>query len=117
MPVCAGGADHSKVKEKMKWLLRFGTLMLLVAVFMPVQEIFDCWDEPGIENDSEFAFFAFALAVCLVLLVCRLIAVGMLQVYLHSLPATQSAGTAERSEAVCTSIFVVPPLLQVPLRI
>jgi hypothetical protein len=103
--------------QTMKRLLQLGTLMLLIGVCMPIQEIFDCWDEPGIANDSEFAFFAFAVAFCLVLLVCFLIAAGVLKVYLLSLRAMLSAETAEHSEAGHTFIFVVPPLQLVPLRI
>ena len=101
----------------MKWLLRFATAMLLITAVTPLEEIFDCWDEPGLANDSEFALFAFALAICLVLLVCTLIAAGMLKVYMLSRPAIQRAETAKRGEAGHTFIFAIPPLLLVPLRI
>lgn len=101
----------------MNRLLQLGTLMLLTTVFMPLEELFDCWDEPGLANDTEFAVFAFALAICLVLLVCILIAAGMLKVYMLSLRAIQSAHTANCSEAGHMFIFAVPPLLLVPLRI
>jgi hypothetical protein len=101
----------------MKRVLQLGTLMLLATVFMPLEELFDCWDEPGLANDTEFALFAFALAICLVLLVCILVASGILKVYLLSLRAIQRTQTAKRSEDGHTFIFAVPPLLLVPLRI
>ena len=91
--------------------------MLLATVFMPLEELFDSWDEPGLANDTEFALFAFALAICLVVLVCALIAAAMLKVYMLSLRVIQSARTAKRGEAGHTFIFAVPPLLLVPLRI
>lgn len=101
----------------MKRLLQLGTLMLLTTVFMPLEELFDSWDEPGLANDTEFALFAFALAICLVLLVCILIAANMLKVYMLSLRAIQSAQTVNCNEAGYTFIFAVPPLSLVPLRI
>jgi hypothetical protein len=101
----------------MNRVLQLGTLMPLATVFMPLEELFDSWDEPGLANDTEFALFAFALAICLVLLICTLIAAGMLKVYMLSLRAIQRAQTAIHHEAGHTFIFAVPPLSLVPLRI
>lgn len=59
----------------MRRLLQFGTFLLLItALLTPVVEFFDRWDPPGPSNDTEMAVFALCFALCLVLLVCRLIA-------------------------------------------
>jgi hypothetical protein len=102
----------------MKRLLQFGMLTLIVALFMPLHELFETEGEAGgVESDAEFAFFALVFAICLVLLVCRLIAIGVLRlsmICLRAIPRDEMAGP---SEAGYTFIFQVPPLLSVPLRI
>lgn len=102
----------------MKRLLQFVSLMLLVTMVMPLDELFDQWDEPGLANDTEFPLFAFVLAICLVLLVCTLIAAGILKVWFVSIRAILRAETAEHTGSGFAFIFIVPPLpLLVPLRI
>jgi hypothetical protein len=102
----------------MKRLLQLGTLLLMLAPLLPLHELFETEDEPGgVGGDAEFAFFALAFAVCLVLLVCKLIAMGLLKVCMISLRAIQRAQTARHRERGYTFIFQVPPLFLVPLRI
>lgn len=45
----------------------------MAVILTPLAEIFDRWDTAGLDNDTEFAVFAFVFALCLVLLICRLI--------------------------------------------
>ena len=42
-------------------------------------ELFDRWDAPGFSNDTEFKVYAFLFAICLVLLLCKLISSGALR--------------------------------------
>ena len=79
--------------------------MLLIAAFIvPLIEFFDHWDPPGLSNDTEYAVYALVFAICLVLLVCKLISSGALKlgfvswrVFLHderldlSKPATPAS--------------------------
>jgi hypothetical protein len=44
------------------------------AILMPLIEFFDRWDPPGPSNDTELGVFVLVLALCLILLVSRLIA-------------------------------------------
>lgn len=101
----------------MRRLLQFGTVMLLIALFMPLQEVFDQWDEPGLSNDTEFSFFALALTICLVLVVCRLIASAAIQLGLVSVGILPQAHAAMHSDAGHSVIFLRPPLAPLPLRI
>jgi hypothetical protein len=102
----------------MKRLFQFGTLMLLATVVMPLHEVFGTSEEGSLANDKAFMLFAFVFAICLVLLVCTLIAAGILKVWFVSLRAMLRAETAEHTGNGFAFIFVVPPLPQlVPLRI
>jgi hypothetical protein len=59
----------------MKRLLQVGTWLFLLVMFLsPLAECFDRWDAPGISSDTEFAVFALVFALCLVLVVCLLVA-------------------------------------------
>ena len=59
----------------MRRLLQFGiSLFLLVMFLAPLAELFDRWEAPGLSNDTEFGIFALFLALCLVQVVCMLIA-------------------------------------------
>lgn len=98
-------------------LLQLGTIMLLTAILMPVQEVFDSWDEPGFSNDTEFAIFAFALTICLVMLVSYLIAVGLFRVSIVALGTIQHTVSGRHAAPAHISIFLVPPLASLPLRI
>lgn len=77
--------------KRVRRLLQFGAFLLIMATFLaPLAEFFDCWDAPGLNNDTEFGLFAFVLLLCLVLLVCKLIssltAMGHLVCLLYSPP-------------------------------
>lgn len=59
----------------MRRLLQIGTWLFLLVMFLaPLAECFDRWDAPGISSDTEFAVLALVFAMCLVLVVCLLIA-------------------------------------------
>jgi hypothetical protein len=102
----------------MRRLLQIGTfLFLLVTFWAPLVECFDRWDTPGISNDTEFAFFALVLVLCLGLVVCLLIAARSFirnlvleRVLQHSPDAWLPTGPQS-----LVSIFIPPRLL--PLRI
>jgi Na+/phosphate symporter len=102
----------------MNWLLQLGTLFILLSTFVtPLVEFFDCWDALGIDNDTELAVFALIFALCLVLLVSKLISLLALLVGLvwarYSEQSDQSrAHTIDRA----SKIFV-PLLSPIPLRI
>ena len=81
-----------------------------------LQEAFDQWDAPGLSNDTEFAVFAFALSICLVLVVCKLIASVASELRVVSAGVLQRAA-ARYSEAPRPVIFLIPPLSLLPLRI
>jgi hypothetical protein len=98
-------------------LLQFGMVLLLLALFMPLQEVFDRWDAPGLSNDTEFTFFALVLTICLVLVVCKLIALVALELGLVSVGILPRADAPMHSEAGHSVIFLGPPLSLVPLRI
>jgi hypothetical protein len=91
--------------------------MLLIAAFIPLLEFFDHWDAPGLSNDTEYAIYAFVFAICLVLVVCNLISSGALKFGFVSWRVFLRDERAKPVEAGHVSIFVVPPLLILPLRI
>jgi hypothetical protein len=102
----------------MRRLLQIGTMLLLLVSFaVPLAEYFDRWDPAGVADDTEFAVFAFVLAVCLILLVCQLVALALLLmrfVWLrHLVRASDSVVDAGRRVVAC----FVPPLCSPPLRI
>lgn len=102
----------------MRRLLQLGTLLLLLVTFVtPLSEFFDRWDPPGISNDIEFAVFVFVLALCLVLLVSRMIAVLALLIRLATQPHRALAEHAVIAHGVSPLAFFVPPLSPPPLRI
>jgi hypothetical protein len=92
--------------------------MLLLAAFVtPMVELFDRWDPPGPSNDTELAVFALVLGLCLVLIVCKLVASLAGRVFLTSTrQPTPDRGATLRELQAPHSIFV-PPLSPPPLRI
>jgi len=102
--------------EAMRRLFQFGAVMMLIGAFIPLLELFDRWDGPGLWNDTEYKVYAFLLAICLVLLLCRLISSGALKFGFVSWRALLRDERARPVEAGHTFIFVVPPLF-IPLRI
>ena len=102
----------------MRRLLQFGTLLFLLVVFVaPVAEFFDRWDAPGLSNDMEFGVFALVLALCLVLVVCMLIAARSLRNKLVLGPVVQYPPDEKIpfGPTLVFSIFIPPRLA--PLRI
>jgi hypothetical protein len=60
--------------------------MMLIGAFFPLLELFDRWDAPGFSNDTEFRVYALLFAICLVLLLCKLISSGALKFNFVSWP-------------------------------
>jgi hypothetical protein len=53
----------------MKRLLKIVTLFFIaMTICMPLLECFDCWDRPGLRNDTELPVFLITLFITLVLL-------------------------------------------------
>lgn len=101
----------------MKRLLQFGVILMMIGAFYPLLEMFDSWDASGLSNDTEFAVYAVLLAVCLVLLLCKLISSGALRfgfVSWQVLPADKRVTPGEPGH---TFVFAIPPLFVPPLRI
>ena len=102
----------------MRRLLQFGTVLLMITAFIvPLFELFDTWDGPGLANDTEYAVFALVLGICLVLLVCKLLASLALRFRFISCPVYTDASDARAVDDDRTFIFAVPPPLVLPLRI
>jgi len=98
----------------MRRLLQIGTfLFLLVIFYAPLAECFDRWDAPGLSNDTEFAVFAIVLALCLVLVVCLLIAGRSLlaSLVLGRVVQQPSDESMPIGSKVQVSIFIPPRLL------
>lgn len=101
----------------MKRLLQFGAVMMLIGTFYPLLELFDRWDTPGLSNDTEFKVYALLFAICLVLLLCKLISSGALKFAFVSWRVFLSDEQVRPVEVGHTFIFAVPPLFVLPLRI
>jgi hypothetical protein len=101
----------------MKRLFQFGTMVLLISVFLPSIELFDHWDAPGLSNDTEYGVFAFIVILGLVLLVGTLIASEALKLNFTSIRLLSPGGQIRSIEAGFTFIFAVPPRFMPPLRI
>lgn len=103
--------------NRMRRLLQLGTLMMLIASFVPLLEWFDRWDAPGLSNDTEYAVFALVLMICLVLLVGKLISSRSLALRLVVASMVWRPDRAEGMVSEPAGLFAVPPLLLLPLRI
>lgn len=90
---------------------------MLIGAFYPLLELFDRWDAPGFSNDTEFRVYALLFAICLVILLCRLISSGALKFSFVILRAFLRDEPMRPVEAGYTFIFSIPPLLVLPLRI
>lgn len=101
----------------MRRLFQFGAVMMLIGAFYPLLELFDRWDAPGFSNDTEFKVYAFLFAICLVLLLCKLISSGALRLGFVSWRVFLRDERVRPVEAGHTFIFAVPPLFVLPLRI
>jgi hypothetical protein len=101
----------------MRRLFQFGAVMMLIGAFYPLLELFDRWDAPGLSNDTEFRVYAFLFAICLVLLLCKLISSGALKFGLISWRVFLRDKRVRPIEVGETFLFAVPPLFVLPLRI
>ena len=101
----------------MKRLLQLGTWLLILAAFLtPVVEFFDQWDPPGPSNDTEMAVFGFIFALCLVLLLCKLLATLAIHTsFVISPRIDQDRGSPY--EVLCFFVGAILPQLSPPLRI
>ena len=105
------------LNKGMKRLFQFGAILMLIGAFYPLLELFDRWDAPGLANDTEFKVYALLFAVCLVILLCKLISAGALRFDFAFWQVFLYGESAKPVEAGHTFIFAVPPLFVLPLRI
>lgn len=103
--------------ESMRRLFQFGAVMMLIGAFIPLLEFFDRWDVPGLSNDTEYAVYAFILAICLVLLLSKLISSGALKLGFISCRIFLRDDRMKPIKAGSDFLFVVPPLTASPLLI
>lgn len=101
----------------MRRLFQVGAILMLIGAFYPLLELFDRWDAPGFANDTEFKVYAFLFAVCLVVLLCRLISSGALRFGFVSWQVILRDTRLRPAEAGHMFLFIVPPLFVLPLRI
>jgi hypothetical protein len=101
----------------MRRLFQFGAIVMLIGAIYPLFELFDGWDPPGLSNDTELRVYAFLFAVCLVLLLCKLISSGALKFGFLSWQVFLGDESVWPVATGHASIFVVPPLCLCPLRI
>lgn len=101
----------------MKRLLQFGAILMLIGAFYPLLDFLDRWDTPGFSNDTEFKVYAFLFAICLVVILCKLISSSALKLNFLSSRAFLHDARIRPVEAARTFIFSVPPLFALSLRI
>ena len=102
----------------MRRLLQFGTFLFLLVTFVtPLMEYFDRWDVPGLANDAEFGLFALMMALCLVLIVMKLLSALALAIRLVSQRLPLGGGLPGLMEQASELCELRPPLLFPPLRI
>ena len=101
----------------MKRLFQFGAILMLIGAFYPLLELFDRWDKPGFSNDTEFAVYALLFAICLVLLLCKLISSGALKFNFVTWRVFLRDERIRPIDSGHSSVFVIPPLFLAPLRI
>lgn len=101
----------------MKRLFQLGAILMLIGAFYPLLELFDRWDKPGFSNDTEFAVYALLFAICLVVLLCKLISSGALKFGFISCRIFLRDDKVRPIETGHSFIFAVPPLFVLPLRI
>jgi len=101
----------------MRRFFQFGAVLMLIGAFYPLLELFDRWDAPGFTNDMEFRVYALLFAICLVILLCKLLSSCALSSNFVSWRIFLHDDRVAPVEAGHTSIFTVPPLFVLPLRI
>ncbi|MCU1223261.1 MAG: hypothetical protein JWQ42_1354 [Edaphobacter sp.] len=99
-------------------MLQVGTFLFVLVTFLaPLMECFDRWDAPGLANDTEFGLFTLIFALCLVLLVCMLMAARSMLVKFASIRSFFFDHCwLPIMSALCTSLLI-PPRINSPLRI
>lgn len=113
MPVLVG-----RYTAVVRRLLQFGSFVLmLVVIATPISAFFDRWDPPGLGDDTELTALALVLVLCLVLLVCRLIAVFTAPLVMLCGCAFDLNPAASTWNRVVPTILFVPPQSPSPLRI
>jgi hypothetical protein len=101
----------------MRRLFQFGAILMLIGAVYPLFELFDRWDPPGLSNDTELRVYAFLFAVCLVLLLCKLISSGALKFGFLSWQVFLGDESVRPVAIGHASVFAIPPLSLCPLRI
>ena len=92
--------------------------MLILATFLtPLFEYFDRWDAPGMGNDTEMGVFCLVFFLCLVLLVCKLIAsiAGRISSVSIRLPRWDLVETL--LDRIVSKRIFIPPQFSISLRI
>ncbi len=93
-------------------------MLLLASVLTPLCELFDTWDAPGPAGDTETMVLGFVLMLCLVLVVCKLLACLRALIGLIRLSGSPPVLRLLRTlEAAATLILPVPLHASPPLRI
>lgn len=92
-------------------------VLLLAGLVAPIVELFDFWDPEGLADDTEFGVFAHLFIVCLVLVVSKLVSSAALVFSFREREIFHGEEEEELAESARGFIFVVPPLLSLPLRI
>jgi hypothetical protein len=99
-------------------LLQVGTFLFVLVTFLaPLMECFDRWDAPGLSNDTEFGLFTLIFALCLVLLVCMLIAARSMLVKFASIRIFFFNHCWLPIMAILCKPILIPPRFNSPLRI
>ncbi len=101
----------------MRRLFQFGAILMLIGAIYPLLELFDRWDPPGLSNDTELRVYAFLFAVCLVLLLCKLISSWALNFGFLSWQVFLSDESVRPVATGPAFVFAIPPPCICPLRI
>ena len=102
----------------MRRLLQFGSLVLiLVAITTPISAFFDRWDPPSLGDDTEMTVFALVVVLCLLLVVCRLIAAFMAPLTWLCRRELDWDDVARIWNRIADAILFVPPQSASRLRI
>jgi hypothetical protein len=92
-------------------------MLLLAAFVIPLLEFFDRWDAPGLGNDTEMGVFFLILVLCLVLVVCKLIAALSGRLSWITTLLTRWEQTFRLLDQLFLKIIFIPPQFPPPLRI
>lgn len=102
----------------MRRLAQLATVLLfLAALVTPIAEYFDRWDSAGLNNDTEFAIFAFVLTLTLVLVVCVLLSQKALRFVSLLTSPFEGPSDYEQSSFVASDGSILEPPIAAPLRI